>query len=119
MGNERRWKPEEDALLGTCSDNAVAKRIGVSQLTVKRRRQNLGIPMHEGIKVESAPRFLKDPELNAKLDELMPFLVQEFNRRGVPVRDVDDRTAIEFLVDQALSAFKKSKTRSLYSKDET
>lgn len=49
----------------------------------------------------------------------MPFLVQEFNRRGVPVRDVDDRTAIEFLVDQALSAFKKSKTRSLYSKDET
>ena len=65
-------------------------------------------------KPSKSRRFIGDQELNAKLDELKPFLIQEFNRRGVPVRDVDDRSAIQFLIDQALSAAKKSQTRALF-----
>jgi hypothetical protein len=38
------WTPEKDALLGTDSDCAIAKRLGVTHAAVWQRRQKLGIP---------------------------------------------------------------------------
>ena len=120
MVYQRQWSPEEDAMLGTDSDGMIARKIGASPPTVRKRREKLGIPKYANTPTTGKRlRLLRDPEMNAKLDELKPFLAQEFTRRGVPVRSVDDQTAVLFLLDQALSAFKKAKTRSLYSKDET
>ena len=117
----RKWTPEDEALLGKMPDRDVAERIGAAWLTVKKRREKLGIPAHESQKPrerKDTGRLIGDAELNAALDELKPFLVQEFNRRGVPVRDVDDRSAIQFLLNQALSAAKKDRTRALYQAKE-
>lgn len=113
----RTWTPEEDALLGTLTDREVAARIGAAWLTIKKRREKLGVAPHEAQQPrerKATGRLIGDAELNAALDELKPFLVQEFNRRGVPVRDVDDRSAIQFLLEQALAAAKKERTRALY-----
>jgi hypothetical protein len=38
------WKPAEDRLLGTASDRNIAKRIGVTALSVFNRRKRLGVP---------------------------------------------------------------------------
>lgn len=45
MGNYKKWQPNEIALLGKASDEAVAKTIGRSVFAVKRERQALKIPM--------------------------------------------------------------------------
>lgn len=38
------WNAQADALLGVDSDRVVAKKVGVNQATVQRRREALGIP---------------------------------------------------------------------------
>lgn len=40
------WKPEEDALLGTAPDQALADRVGRTEKAVAARRQQLGIPRY-------------------------------------------------------------------------
>lgn len=107
----REWLPEEDALLATKSDSEVSKLLNTTPLTVKKRREKLGIPPAPD---ERQRRSLIDDQLQAKLDELTPFLIEEFRKRGVPVRDINNQMAIEFLVDQALVAFKREKARGLY-----
>lgn len=42
-----RWTAADDALLGTATDAEVAKRIGITMLSVFKRRQKLGIPPHQ------------------------------------------------------------------------
>lgn len=107
----REWTPEEDAMLATKSDGEVSKLLGTTPLTVKKRREKLGIaPVAD----ERQRRSLIDDQLQGKLDELTPFLIEEFRKRGVPVRDISNQMAIEFLVDQALVAFRREKARSLY-----
>ena len=41
------WTAEEDRLLGTMSDAALAERLGCLLLVVFRRRRKLGIPAHQ------------------------------------------------------------------------
>jgi transcriptional regulator with XRE-family HTH domain len=44
QAKQRRWTPEEDALLGTMSDNDLADRLGCLDGAVLTRRRQLGIP---------------------------------------------------------------------------
>lgn len=57
--NSRPWTKEEDALLGTDIDSAVARRLGVAKSSVAIRRQILGISTYQeslrGRKVEARP----------------------------------------------------------------
>ena len=41
---QRRWRPEDDRLLGTWSDERVAQLLGISKTAVKHRRTKLRIP---------------------------------------------------------------------------
>lgn len=43
----RKWTNREDALLGTDTDEAVGKKLGVHKTTVWKRRVALGIPSLE------------------------------------------------------------------------
>jgi hypothetical protein len=45
---QRRWTPDEDALLGTDTDQAIANRLGRSRASVKLRRIRLGREAHGG-----------------------------------------------------------------------
>jgi len=107
------WTPEDDAILGTISDHEIARRMGLSWYVVRARRVKLGIPTYS--KSQSATRI--PPEAIKKLNELAPFIVEEFQRRGVPVRTVTHEQIIEFLIDQALVSAKRQKMKALYSHD--
>lgn len=87
--------------------------MGLSWYVVRARRVKLGIPTYS--KAQPATRI--PPEAISKLDELAPFIVEEFRRRGVPVRTATHEQIIEFLVDQALVSARRQKTKMLYSQD--
>jgi len=42
----RAWTAEEDALLGTMTDQRLARRLGRGQGAVARRRRELGVPAY-------------------------------------------------------------------------
>jgi hypothetical protein len=44
----RRWHPDEIELLGASPDREVARRLGRTVYSVKRKRWALGIPAAEG-----------------------------------------------------------------------
>ena len=44
--NPREWTPAEDAMLGSASDQAIAKRLGRTTQSVSGRRRGLGIPRY-------------------------------------------------------------------------
>jgi len=47
MGRNHNWIAADDALLGTLPDPAVARRIGLTPLSIFRRRTKLGIPAYK------------------------------------------------------------------------
>ena len=50
------WTPKADALLGTMPDAEVARQLGVSQQTARRRRIRLGLPIFVRPKLPQRPK---------------------------------------------------------------
>lgn len=65
----RQWTKEEIALLGTTSDEAVGRMIGVCQADVNKKRRQLGIPANNGVHnwTEEELALLREPISNAEI----------------------------------------------------
>jgi transcriptional regulator with XRE-family HTH domain len=73
--NERRWKPREDALLGTMPDTKLARKLGCSSTTVEFRRRRLGVKAFTRVSLRKgrapiSPRKLMARRLALRLSQL-------------------------------------------------
>lgn len=113
------WTDEMDAMLGTMPDTAVAQRLGISIKSAYLRRVKMGIPpLHDGASEKRTGRrpalALDEPTL-AAISELTPYLIQQINRRGVPLTSLDPAQVITVAVNQLLDAMRKEQTRAQYA----
>ncbi len=68
MREKKGWSAEDDALLGTDTDAAIAERLGRNMRTVQKRRQALGIVAHRAEK--SHPTPYRDEKKTAKIQAM-------------------------------------------------
>lgn len=87
----RQWTEEEIALLGTLTDNQVARRIGdISYIAVQKKRRALGIPpakpVHPPWTSEQIAMLgvLSDAELAQRTGRSSKAISQKRNQLGIP-----------------------------------
>ena len=87
MAVPKPWRAEDDALLGTISDQEVAQRLGRSATSVKARRARLGIASYRHWWTPGQDLLLGkflDEELARRLDRSVEAVRARRERLGIP-----------------------------------
>lgn len=106
------WTPEQDALLGTDTDSAIAHRLGRTRMAVTLRRQRLQIPPYQqhvgdhkyasGAGSLGARTLNLDVRTAEKLDRCAFAMVADLDRRGIPVKQLHGWQVVSMLCDMYL-----------------
>lgn len=107
LETRREWTAEEDALLGSDSDAAVAQHIGRTRASVAQRRIGLGIPSARrarGIAPRSTNTIHLSEEMRAALHELEPHVRQRYKDAGLPIVRVEPWQIVEIALTDLLAS---------------
>jgi hypothetical protein len=99
------WTPEQDALLGTDSDEAIADMLGFRECQVRYRR----LKLHIALASASVRSREKDGgnHLIKKIGRLEPYLIKRYRGLGVPIKTLKAIEIIEAAIDYMLERAEK------------
>ncbi len=112
------WTPETLAMLGTMTDSALARQLGVSIPYVAAQRRALGVPPH-GRKPRQSATESAGPlgqasaaevvvrlsaQATQRLIELTPIIEAKFMAQGLPVARLRHWQVAEFCINQVWTA---------------